>query len=119
MFTGLFELIAVIYIYGKFTATSHLLKTVYGIFPFLNLCIKYTDRYLHSILFFSDLGIHRFSEDIFMMIGRKPNIFFKATWIFITPALIIVIKLCILSKNILPNEIKYPNFREKPKMLVH
>ena len=25
-----------------------------------------------------------------MMLGRKPNIYFKATWVFVTPALIIV-----------------------------
>ena len=40
------------------------------------------------------LGLNRFSEDIFMMIGRKPNIYFKATWLFVTPSLIIV---CIYS----------------------
>ena len=40
------------------------------------------------------LGLNRFSEDIFMMIGRKPNIYFKATWLFVTPALIIVCIYC-------------------------
>ena len=35
-------------------------------------------------------GLNKFSEDICMMLGRKPNIYFKATWVFVTPALIIV-----------------------------
>ena len=40
--------------------------------------------------FVSYSGLNKFSEDIFMMLGRKPNIYFKATWVFVTPALIIV-----------------------------
>ncbi|ESO08856.1 hypothetical protein HELRODRAFT_140021, partial [Helobdella robusta] len=34
-------------------------------------------------------GLKRFSDDIEMMIGHKPNIYFKTTWSFVSPAIII------------------------------
>lgn len=35
-------------------------------------------------------GYSRFAEDISLMIGKKPNIYFKFTWCFLSPLLIIV-----------------------------
>merc|ERR1712004_241113 len=36
-------------------------------------------------------GIAKFSEDIKMMIGRKPSIYFKITWLGLSPAILIFI----------------------------
>uniref|UniRef100_UPI0037E71063 sodium-dependent neutral amino acid transporter B(0)AT1-like n=1 Tax=Semicossyphus pulcher TaxID=241346 RepID=UPI0037E71063 len=36
-------------------------------------------------------GIDRFNKDIEFMIGHKPNIFWQATWRFISPAIVLVI----------------------------
>jgi hypothetical protein len=36
-------------------------------------------------------GLGRFSEDIAMMIGKKPNIYFKVTWCFVAPGLLFAI----------------------------
>ncbi|XP_053189912.1 sodium-dependent neutral amino acid transporter B(0)AT1-like [Scomber japonicus] len=36
-------------------------------------------------------GMENFSEDIYFMTGRKPNIFWKACWRFISPAMLLVV----------------------------
>lgn len=36
------------------------------------------------------VGVKRFSYDISMMAGGEPNLFWKASWKFITPALLLV-----------------------------
>ncbi len=38
-------------------------------------------------------GFNRFSEDVAMMIGKKPNIYFRICWMGVTPAIMIVSKL--------------------------
>ncbi|XP_041868059.1 inactive sodium-dependent neutral amino acid transporter B(0)AT3 [Melanotaenia boesemani] len=36
-------------------------------------------------------GMKNFSEDIYFMTGRKPNIFWKACWMFISPVMLLVV----------------------------
>lgn len=36
------------------------------------------------------LGIKRFSNDVKMMLGVPPNIYFKVTWMFLTPVYMMV-----------------------------
>jgi len=36
-------------------------------------------------------GFQRFSEDIAMMLGKKPNLFFKVTWLAVSPGLLFAI----------------------------
>uniref|UniRef100_UPI003AB09141 sodium-dependent neutral amino acid transporter B(0)AT3-like n=1 Tax=Centroberyx gerrardi TaxID=166262 RepID=UPI003AB09141 len=36
-------------------------------------------------------GLRRFSEDIHFMTGRKPNIFWKVCWVFISPLMLLVV----------------------------
>ena len=40
------------------------------------------------------LGFARHSEDIEMMLGRKPNIYWKACWMIVTPLVIAITIIC-------------------------
>ena len=38
----------------------------------------------------SPAGYQNFADDIKLMIGKKPNIYFRATWIFFAPLILLV-----------------------------
>lgn len=58
---------------------------------------KHTDKYdvnapkSSCIFFFFCVCLLRFNEDIEFMIGHKPNLFWQATWRFISPLIMIFI----------------------------
>lgn len=40
------------------------------------------------------VGFKRFSEDIALMLGKKPNLYFKITWMGVAPIVLGVSTLC-------------------------
>ncbi|TSK34715.1 Sodium-dependent neutral amino acid transporter B(0)AT1 [Bagarius yarrelli] len=68
-------------------------------------------------------GIDRFNEDLVFMIGHKPNIFWQASWRFISPLIMLVIFLfyfvTTISKELFyiawdPESPKFPTLEKKP-----
>ncbi|KAG5271836.1 hypothetical protein AALO_G00184530 [Alosa alosa] len=68
-------------------------------------------------------GIDRFNEDLVFMIGHKPNIFWQATWRFISPAIMLAILVFYLvttvTKDIFyiawdPASDNFPTLEKKP-----
>ncbi|KAL2083955.1 hypothetical protein ACEWY4_019473 [Coilia grayii] len=68
-------------------------------------------------------GIDRFNDDLVFMIGHKPNIFWQATWRFISPLIMLVILVfyfvTTVTKEIFyiswdPESDKFPTLVEKP-----
>jgi solute carrier family 6 amino acid transporter-like protein 5/7/9/14 len=59
---------------------------------------------LESLVVYWVYGFHNFANDITMMIGFPPNIYWRACWSFISPALIMVsrgpIGICLNDDNI-------------------
>ena len=85
---GLFEIIAVNWAYGKI----ELMKI------FISFQIMHTkrnhffpgttiDELIFTLVF---IGFNRFSDDIVMMIGRRPNIYFRVTWVAAVPVILTV-----------------------------
>ncbi|XP_076005850.1 sodium-dependent neutral amino acid transporter B(0)AT3-like [Genypterus blacodes] len=63
-------------------------------------------------------GLRRFSEDIYFMTGRKPNIFWKACWVLITPLMLIVVFLLFVffeSQESLSYPAWNPNYENFPQ----
>jgi len=44
-------------------------------------------------------GFQKFADDIYMMVGRKPNIFLKASWKITTPLLVFAIMVFLITKE--------------------
>ncbi|XP_026084878.1 sodium-dependent neutral amino acid transporter B(0)AT1-like [Carassius auratus] len=68
-------------------------------------------------------GIDRFNEDLIFMIGHKPNIFWQATWRFISPLIMLAIFIfyfsTIVTKEIFyiawdPESENFPTLEKKP-----
>jgi hypothetical protein len=80
------------------------LPTVPHTWPLLSLCRlpRYPcPLYLTHGLCCLSAGLQRFCEDIEMMIGFKPNIFWKVCWAFVTPTILTVRAECFLSQPLL------------------
>lgn len=94
LFVGLFECIALCYVYGKYLKCIIITNFVIQIlvcfsifahdFPETNIVTFY--------IFFSlyNKGYNRFASDIEMMLGRKPWIYWQACWCCITPGILLV-----------------------------
>ena len=75
LFVGFFELLAISYIYG-----SELLS--------VECFLTHVHEHVKERVFLS--GFNRFSEDIALMLGSKPGLFWKATWCFVSPIMLTV-----------------------------
>ncbi|XP_030644355.1 inactive sodium-dependent neutral amino acid transporter B(0)AT3 [Chanos chanos] len=68
-------------------------------------------------------GMNRFSADIEYMTGRKPNLFWRACWMFISPIMLFVVFIAYIAVQVQehpkypawnPNYEKFPEFDIKP-----
>ena len=49
--------------------------------------------FIETIGVFWFYGVSRFCDDVEMMIGSRPSIFWRVTWKFISPAFLLVVEL--------------------------
>ena len=56
-----------------------------------------TVSFLESIAIAWVYGLPHFNSDIMMMLGFRPNVYWQATWLVITPSLLIVSLICAFS----------------------
>ena len=52
--------------------------------------LKWLDILCTLDLVFCTVGYKRYAEDVSMMIGKKPNIWYRVCWLAVTPAVLLV-----------------------------
>ena len=65
----------------------HAYCTMVGLDSHYHLFYEHTSTH-RNVPFFS--GIRSFSDDVCLMLGKQPNIYFKVTWTFISPIVTLV-----------------------------
>ena len=55
---------------------------------------------IHTMIFYyhQNAGFTRFAEDIEMMLGRRPNMYFRVCWTVLSPAIITVSRMAVTVK---------------------
>ena len=52
--------------------------------------MDYSNIFFYGYAIVFALGFRRYAEDLEMMLGKKPNIWFRICWMVITPAVLFV-----------------------------